>query len=151
MNLKWNGLRRLRHTVVVIPFVLLSCIVDDLPIDPDAEKPLSGIVEVDLSADEYSPDIITVEPGTTVKWVNVGPILHTVTPERPTQDGVWPRKEMTLANEVFQHTFTVPGEEYQYYCERHPEMTGWVIVADGKGAVSDTAPPPCAFTATTCQ
>jgi plastocyanin len=149
MDLKWNGLRSLRHAVVVIPFVLLSCIGLDLPIDPVGEKPLSGVVEVDLSVDEYSPDIISIEPGTTVRWVNVGPVLHTVTPERPTQDGVWTRKEMSLANEVFEYKFTVPGEEYQYYCERHPGMSGWVVVADTK-AVTDTAPPPCTLAATTC-
>ena len=146
-----NGLPSLRWLAVAVPLLVAACLLSDLPIDT-GEQPLSGTVEVDLSVDEFTPDIITIKPGTTVRWVNVGPVFHTITPERPTQTGVWTRREMRKASEVFEYTFTVPGEEYHYYCERHGAagMLGDILVADTNRAVGDTAPPPCTLTSTTC-
>jgi len=136
--------------IVVVSLLAAACIADDLAIDPVGEQPLSGQVDVDLSGDSFSPDVITIKPGTTVRWVNVGPVLHAITPERPTQTGVWTRRVMQNANEVFQYKFTVMGEDYQYYCERHPNMSGWINVVDTTRAAPDTAPPPCTVYSTTC-
>jgi plastocyanin len=70
----------------------------------------------------YSPDSITVQPGTTVTWVNVGRAPHTVTSD----DG------------QFDSGVLMPGDSYKvkfvghgtltYYCAIHPYMRGSVSV-----------------------
>ena len=70
----------------------------------------------------FSPANVTVEPGTTVTWVNEGTVPHTVTSD----DG------------QFDSGVLMPGDSYTvmfkghgtitYHCSIHPSMTGSVTV-----------------------
>ena len=70
----------------------------------------------------FSPAKITVEPGTTVTWVNKGRHPHTVTSfDGQFESGtLWP-------GESYNVTFKGHGT-IGYYCAIHPSMTGSVSV-----------------------
>lgn len=78
----------------------------------------------------FSPADLTVDPGTTVRWVSNSNLEHTVTPANAAQAGVWTRATTSLAGTVLTHTFTVSGQVYNYFCEPHQAsgMTGVVRV-----------------------
>lgn len=78
----------------------------------------------------FSPDDLTIDPGTTVRWVASTALLHTITPNDPTQQGVWARATSSSAGTVLTHTFTVSGQVYNYFCEPHQSsgMTGVIRV-----------------------
>jgi len=78
----------------------------------------------------FSPANVTVEPGTTVTWVNEGNVPHTVTSD----DG------------QFDSGVLMPGDSYTvmfkgqgtitYHCAIHPSMTGSVTVGTPMGSSS---------------
>jgi plastocyanin len=82
------------------------------------------VVEVKMEGYHFKPDKITIEPGTTVEWINTGKIVHTVTDDNDTWDsgGLKP-------GEKFSHRYDQKGT-FKYYCIPHEEaqMTGTVIV-----------------------
>lgn len=81
---------------------------------------------------QFSPNDLTIDPGTTVRWVNSTALEHTVTPSNTAQSGVWTRATTSTAGTVLSHTFTVPGQVYNYFCEPHQAsgMTGVIRVRD---------------------
>jgi plastocyanin len=85
-----------------------------------------GPVEVHLTSGvTFSPATLTVEPGTTVRWVNSASLFHTVTPDGHNE---WAHRDMP-ADAEFEHTFTTEGT-FPYYCEPHLSqgMTGTITV-----------------------
>lgn len=95
--------------------------------DPDSD---SDVVQIQLTENlTFSPDDVTIEPGTTVRWVSSYAEFHTITPENSQQEGVWTRQEMN-EGDTFEHTFQTAGEVYDYFCEPHqPQgMTGTIRV-----------------------
>lgn len=79
---------------------------------------------------QFSPNDLTIDPGTTVRWVNSTSLEHTVTPSNTAQPGVWARATTSAAGTVLTHTFTVSGQVYNYFCEPHQStgMTGVIRV-----------------------
>src|SRR5437016_6105830 len=78
----------------------------------------------------FTPNDVTVAPGTTVCWTNTGDFAHTVNSDPP--DATLDSGQ--LANGAFfEFTFTTEGD-YLYHCNNHTFMTGTVHVA--------TPPPP---------
>jgi plastocyanin len=87
----------------------------------------SSVVEVHLTSGlAFSQADITIEPGTTVRWVNDASIFHTITPDGHTE---WSRATVNTAGDEFTHTFNTEGD-FPYYCEPHLSqgMTGTVTV-----------------------
>ncbi len=85
------------------------------------------VVEIQLTVSQtFSPDDVTIEPGTTVRWVNVSNELHTVTPDGHSE---WARAELSSSGETFEHTFETEGV-FDYFCEPHLAMgmTGTIRV-----------------------
>jgi len=70
----------------------------------------------------FTPQVITVAPGTTVTWTNADEDPHTVT----ATDKSFHSAAMD-EDDKFSFTFMKPGE-YAYFCSLHPHMTGKVIV-----------------------
>lgn len=90
------------------------------------DLPLSA--EVSLNASSFSPSSVTIAKGGTVKWVNTAAIAHTVTPDNPSQTGVWASQNIPAQNgATFSHTFGTVGT-YEYECQLHSGMTGTVRV-----------------------
>ncbi len=94
---------------VALPFPLASC-GNDSP-----TRPQSGTIEVQVRATSFSPSQVTITPGSTIRWVNQGSILHTVTPDGHSE---WERATLSNAGETFSHTFREEGV-YAYFCEPH--------------------------------
>jgi plastocyanin len=94
--------------------------------------------------DEFSPNILRVEPGTTVIWESGGSNNHNVI----ASDGSWQAISsdyfeygIITKGDQFEHTFTEPGI-YEYYCPFHGTndkgMVGTVIVGDVEYSVEIT-------------
>lgn len=72
---------------------------------------------------DYSPDPITIQQGTTVKWTNADSTTHTVTSDT---SGVFDSKFLNRS-QSFSFTFNTAGT-FAYHCDIHPFMTGSVKV-----------------------
>lgn len=97
----------------------------------------SAGVAVEIRGFQYLPATLEVARGTTVTWTNRDDILHTATGGTTVKKdnfGNFDRTKagsfdgtMDAAGKSFTFTFTEPGE-YAYFCDRHPHMTGKVVV-----------------------
>jgi len=83
-----------------------------------AQAPLPATNEVSLNRMAFFPNVLTVKPGTTVKWINslVDQIDHTVN----ANDNSFSSQAMK-PGDSFSHTFSTPGS-YMYFCALHPEQ-----------------------------
>lgn len=112
-----------------------------------------GQTTVDMTNDlVFKPAEVTIPPGTTVVWKNVGTVGHTVTAyadeipsdaeyfasgggtsEQAARDAFFADGQGEIAGgETYQHTFTVTGD-YGYFCIPHENagMTGTLTVKEG--------------------
>lgn len=89
---------------------------------PTEEPAQAGEVEVSILDFSFDPPTVTIAPGTTVVWTNVGPTAHTAT----SQEQLWD-SGILQAGGTYSITFNEPGE-YGYWCTLHPNMVGSVIV-----------------------
>jgi plastocyanin len=80
-------------------------------------------MEVKIDNFSFSPETLTIAPGTTVKWTNRDDIPHTVVSDDKTTF----KSKVLDTDESFSFTFTKPGT-YRYFCSVHPKMTAKVIV-----------------------
>jgi plastocyanin len=70
----------------------------------------------------FSPNPLTVAPGSTVTWTNLDGVSHTITAD----DGSWGSGTLGQGA-TYSHIFTSPGS-YTYHCAIHPFMKGTVMV-----------------------
>ena len=73
----------------------------------------------------FTPQMLTVTPGTTVAWTNADEDPHTVT----ANDKGFHSAALDT-DDKYSFTFTKPGD-YAYFCSLHPHMTGRIIVKAG--------------------
>lgn len=94
----------------------------------------SEVVTVDIVGISFSPQVLTIKAGQTVRWVNTSKFVHTVTSDAtlaqdplnasvPEGATAWHSGNIA-AGESFSIQLTVPGE-YKYFCKPH-EMMGHV-------------------------
>jgi plastocyanin len=83
--------------------------------------PAPVTVKIDNFA--FDAQIVTIEPGATVTWVNDDDAPHTVVAE----DGKSFRSKVLDTGEQFSFTFMSAGS-WGYFCSVHPHMTGKVVV-----------------------
>lgn len=89
-------------------------------------------VTVGMEDNFFDEANITVEPGTTVTWVQRGQYGHTTT----SYDGLWDSGLIEGNTDgTFSFTFEEPGT-YEYFCGPHEDlgMVGTVTVTDGASA-----------------
>jgi plastocyanin len=94
-------------------------------------------VTVRMEDNFFDPANITVEPGTTVTWVQSGNNPHTTT----SYDGLWDSGMIEGGSGgTFSFTFEEPGT-YDYFCIPHEDlgMIGSVTVTGGTATASPTA------------
>ena len=101
--------------VAITALTVLSAV--RLPADTKADP---GSVKIDNFS--FTPQALTVHPGTKVTWVNKDDVPHTVT----SVDKKFGSRALDT-DEQFSFTFSAPGT-YSYFCSIHPHMTGKVIV-----------------------
>lgn len=92
---------------------------------PPGVQPGNAVVE--YRTFQVSPDTLRVPVGTTVRWTNHDQVLHTVTGGTPQEPGKGWREVLGKAGATATRTFRTPGS-YRYFCDRHPFMTGTIIV-----------------------
>jgi plastocyanin len=90
-----------------------------------AQISLASANDASVSIDNFAftPDALTVKPGTTVTFVNHDDIPHLVV----AVDGEYRSKALDT-NDKFTVTFDKPGE-YAYFCGLHPHMTDKIVIA----------------------
>jgi plastocyanin len=94
-------------------------------------------VTVRMEDNFFDPANITVEPGTTVTWVQSGNNPHTTT----SYDGLWDSGMIEGGSGgTFSFTFEEPGT-FDYFCIPHEDlgMVGSVTVTGGTATTSPTA------------
>src|SRR5574337_622832 len=98
----------------------------------------------------FSPNPITVAPGTEVEWKNTDTVSHTVTSGKVTDDNAGSLFDSGLIKKGadFKFTFADAGT-YDYFCTVHPWMTGQVIVGAASTTPSTTTTPTTNTTSTT--
>ncbi len=85
------------------------------------EKPASEVA-VKIDNFSFSPAVITVPAGTTIRWTNRDDIPHTVV-----SDDKSFKSKVLDTDEQFSYTFSKPGT-YSYFCSIHPKMTAKIVV-----------------------
>ncbi len=106
---------------------------------PPPEDPLPAATPVALRSGDiemgdffYSPASVTITEGGTIRWVNTGAALHTVTAADGSFDSGF-----KATGESYTRTFARAGT-FNIFCIIHPQMVGTVTVVDASG----NAPPP---------
>ncbi len=83
-------------------------------------------VEIEIDDSKFLRSAVTVEPGTTVGWVNLDDgVPHTVT---FSEGG--PDSGVMQSGETFSVELDFAGT-YSYFCEIHPSMRGRIVVESG--------------------
>ena len=97
----------------------------------------------------FTPNPLTVTPGTTVTWKNTDTTTHVVCSGKVTDDqcGSVFEDDALKKGQTFQFTFANAGT-FDYFCSVHPWMTGQVIVAAAGSTPSTTTPTPNATSTT---
>ena|SRR5579883_1121431 len=98
----------------------------------------------------FSPNPLTVAPGTTVTWKNTDKTMHVICSGKVTDDecGKVFEDDSLKPGQTFQFTFANAGT-FDYFCSVHPWMTGQVIVGAAGSTPSTTTTVPNATTTTT--
>ncbi len=101
---------------------LAVCLLALLGVSAGAGENPKSEKRIEIDNFSFVPQTVTVEAGTTVRWVNRDDVPHTV---------VGTAKEFSSrvldTGDEYTHTFTTPGS-FEYYCSVHPHMKGKVIV-----------------------
>lgn len=84
-------------------------------------------VTIAVINDRFDPVSVTVAPGTTVKWVNMGKNKHTITADK----GEWDSGDLA-PDTSYTATFTTAGT-FTYSCRYHKDMKGTIVVAVPSG------------------
>jgi len=79
-------------------------------------------VEITIDNFTFTPAVITVEPGTMVRWLNRDDIPHTVVAKSLTF-----KSKALDTDDSFSHRFNEVGV-VDYFCSLHPHMTGKIII-----------------------
>lgn len=97
--------------------------VSNRAVERDRETQEKAVV-IKMEGYHFKPDKITIEPGTTVEWINTAKMSHTVTDE----NAAWDSGSLK-PGEKFSHRFDQKGT-FKYICIPHEEaqMTGTIIV-----------------------
>lgn len=80
-------------------------------------------MKIDITNYMFTPNKVTVTPGTKITWVNHDEVPHTIADK----DKKF-RSSALDTNDIYSYTFTTPGT-YQYFCTLHPQMLATIIVA----------------------
>jgi plastocyanin len=83
---------------------------------------VDSMVQADMARYLFLPKRIEISAGTTIEWVNLDDVIHTVNAE----DGSWNSGPIG-SGESWRARFDRPGR-YLFYCGPHPFMKGEVLV-----------------------
>ena len=90
---------------------------------------------------EFNPESIAIKSGTTITWVNLDIVAHTVDSGTHENPADLFESGSLKQNETFSYTFNEPGT-FTYTCRIHPSMSGTITVTTGEAALSVPSSPP---------
>jgi len=97
---------------------------------------------VNLETSGFTPNAVTVPPGTQITWVKVAGGNHTTTngtgPLDPAAGTLWDG-QLRASSPQFVHVFTNAGT-FPYFCRNHPSETGTITVSAQTGIDERTSP-----------
>jgi hypothetical protein len=101
---------------------------------------LSGFVygrqfDVEINNFAFSPSLLTINVGDTVKWTNKDNVAHTVT-----ANGGAFNSGILSTNSVFLMKFTASGS-FDYHCTIHPDMIARIVVVGSVNSITDLTQP----------
>jgi plastocyanin len=102
-------------TVVLTAGVMIACSEDE-----DGTGPVGPEV-IEMRDNSFSPQNVTVDVGTAVRWVNEGN-----NPHNTTSGSAWSSSNLQ-PDQSFERTFTTAGT-FPYVCTLHAGMAGTVTV-----------------------
>ncbi len=76
---------------------------------------------------EFSQETLTIKSGTTITWINLDAVAHTVDSGTHQNPADIFESGSLRQNESFSYAFNEPGV-YVYHCDPHPYMEGVIIV-----------------------
>lgn len=106
---------------------------------PEAAQPMTGTT-VEMVGNCFLPGVLTVDPGTAVRFANTDEIAHVVIGTG------WGSGETVAPGKGVEHRFERPGT-FAYSCYLHPGMNGAIVV--GQAAAPATVPTPAALASST--
>lgn len=109
--------RAVLFLAVVLAVLVSGCVQKPEAGESAAKGNSTEIIMKDLA---FNPANLTVSAGTTVRWTNEDPVLHTVESVLFSSGGI-------NGNESFEFTFPNKGA-YNYTCGVHQNMDGRIIV-----------------------
>ena len=89
---------------------------------PESAQPMAGTT-VEMVGNCFLPGVLTVDPGTTVRFANQDDIAHVVLGTG------WGSGEMVATGKTVEHRFAQPGT-FAYSCHLHPGMNGAIVVGE---------------------
>jgi plastocyanin len=112
--------------IVILACLAAGCSSHQSAATPAANPaPASSGNSVMIKGFAFSPDTLTVKPGTTVTWTNGDGTSHTVASDAGAPVAFSSDPIANGASYTF--TFSQPGT-YTYHCSIHPSMKGTIIV-----------------------
>ena len=103
---------------------------------PESAQPMAGTT-VEMVGNCFLPGVLSVDPGTTVRFANQDDIAHVILGTG------WGSGEAVAPGKAVEHRFAQPGT-FAYSCYLHPGMNGAIVVGEA-GATPVTAPAPAAL------
>ena len=82
----------------------------------------ANATQAEMRGMTFGPQRLEITAGTTVRWTNNDPVVHTVTAD----DKSWDSGAIE-PGQTWSHTFTQPGE-FAFHCTPHPFMKGVLVV-----------------------
>lgn len=135
-----GGTKRGTRTVLVLAALVLGLVAVPACGGSKSASGASGagqVVDITVLDNSFNPAVVTIAPGTTVRWTNKGKIAHNKLVVSGDGDFGVDAKDFG-PGQVHQFTFTKPGE-YRYYCSLHGTadtgMTGKITVTEKANSV----------------
>jgi plastocyanin len=109
--------------------VLAGAVISGLVMTSPAKGDVAIVVGASNNgvAQPFSPGNLTVKVGSTVTWVNMDPVAHTVTSSSVPSGASTFDSGVILFGYSYNHKFSQAGV-YRYYCTIHPSMIGVITV-----------------------
>jgi len=110
---------------IKLPTILVGVAISVLWVAAPAQ---AEDITVTIDNFAFTPQNVTVKPGTKVTWINHDDIPHSIA------SGTQGLRSKALdTDQSFSFTFTTPGA-FKYFCGLHPHMTGSIVVEGTTGS-----------------
>jgi len=121
-------------SILFLLFTLVSCQTNKSQPAAETETPGETVatqtadeVQIEMKNSRFSPEVVTINQGTTVTWVNGDTYSHTITSGGSSNEsGIFDSGNISSGG-TFSYTFNDKGT-YDYFCKIHPGMNGTIEV-----------------------